>query len=388
MLPEVAIVGAGPAGLTAAIYAARARLEVEVFEKGFIGGQVATATHVENYPGFPEGVEGIELIERMKKQAEKFGAKIRFAEVKSIDWDRRLLMTSQGETNAEALIIASGASPRELGVKGEREFKGKGVSYCAVCDGAFYTDEKVAVVGGGNTAVEEALYLTKFTSKVYLIHRRDALRAERILQERLFSNPKVEILWNSIVREIVGENFVKGMLIENVLTGETKNIEVAGVFVYIGLKPNTGFLNGVVELDHDGFIITNDEMETSVEGIFAAGDVRSKGLRQIATAVGDGAIAAVAVERYLRQQKHIEEEINKDGRKIVLVYDPLDELNRRLHMEAVDKEVIVLDRYKYPKLVSKWGIKDFPAVLVFEKGRLTFKREGFSDWKEVREIWQ
>lgn len=384
----MAIIGAGPAGLTAAIYAARARLEVEVFEKGFIGGQVATATHVENYPGFPEGVEGIELIERMKKQAEKFGARVRFAEVKGIDWDNRVLMTSQGNVSVEALIIASGASPRELGVKGEREFKGKGVSYCAVCDGAFYTDEKVAVVGGGNTAVEEALYLTKFASKVYLIHRRDALRAEKILQERLFSNPKVEILWNSIVREIVGEDFVKGMLIENVLTGDMKNIEVAGVFVYIGLKPNTGFLNGLVELDHDGFIITNDEMETSIEGIFAAGDVRSKGLRQIATAVGDGAIAAVSVERYLRQQRHIEEEINKGGRKIILMYDPLDELNRRLHMEAVDKEVIVLDKYKYPKLVSKWGIKSFPAVLVFEGGKIVFKCEGLSGWKEVEEIWQ
>lgn len=382
-MSDLAIIGAGPAGLTAAIYAARALLEVNVFEKGLLGGQAATATHVENYPGFPDGIEGVELIEKMKKQAENFGAKIVFAEVREINWKERKLITSRGEVETQALIIASGTSPRELGVKGEREFKGKGVSYCAVCDGAFYTDERVAVVGGGNTAVEEALYLTKFASKVYLIHRRDSLRAERILQERLFSNPKIEVLWNTVVKEIKGDNFVKGILVENLSTGETKEINISGIFVYIGLKPNTSLVEGLVKLDKDGFIITNEDMETSVEGIFAAGDVRSKGLRQIATAVGDGAIAAISAEKYIREQKHIEEAIASSGKRYIFIFDPLDELSRRLKRELPREDIIPLDRYRHSRLISKWNVITFPALLIFDGGKLISKKEGFSNWEEV-----
>ncbi len=382
-MPELAIIGAGPAGLTSAIYAARALLDVEVYEKGLIGGQVATATHVENYPGFPDGIEGVELIEKMKKQAESFGAKIIFSEIKKINWQDRKLMTTRGEVETEALIIASGTSPRELGVKGEREFKGKGVSYCAVCDGAFYTDEEVAVVGGGNTAVEEALYLTKFASKVYLIHRRDLLRAERILQERLFSNPKIEVLWNTVVREIKGDNFIKSIVIENLVTGELKELNISGIFIYIGLKPNTSFVEGLLKLDKDGFILTNEDMETSVEGIFAAGDVRSKTLRQIATAVGDGAIAAISAEKYIREQKHIEESIFSTGRKYVFVFDPLDELNRKLKKNPPSEKIVILDKYKHSKLISKLGLESFPALLIFENNKLIFKKEPLLSWEEV-----
>ncbi|MCX8127499.1 MAG: thioredoxin-disulfide reductase [Synergistetes bacterium] len=385
-MPDLAIIGAGPAGLTSAIYAARALLDVEVFEKSLLGGLVATASHVENYPGFPEGIEGVELIEKMKKQAEGFGAKIIFAEVKGINWNERKLITSRGEVETQALIIASGTSPRELGVKGEREFKGKGVSYCAVCDGAFYTDEKVAVVGGGNTAVEEALYLTKFASKVYLIHRRDSLRAERVLQERLFSNPKIEVLWNTVVKEIKGDNFVKGLLVENLSTGELKELPISGIFVYIGLKPNTSLVEGLLKLDEYGFIITNEEMETSVEGIFAAGDVRSKGLRQIATAVGDGAIAAVSAERYIREQKYIEESVISSTKKYIFVFDPLDEVNRMLKRDLPHEDIIPLDKYKYSRLVSKWDIKAFPALLVFSNGKLIYKKEAFSSWEEINDV--
>lgn len=383
-MPDLVIVGAGPAGLTAAIYAARALLNVEVLERGLIGGQVATATHVENYPGFPEGIEGVELIERMRKQAESFGAKIVFSEVKGINWKEKKIITSRGEIETEALIIASGTSPRELGVNGEKEFKGKGVSYCAVCDGAFYTDEEVAVVGGGNTAVEEALYLTRFASKVYLIHRRDSLRAEKILQERLFSNPKIEILWNSVIKEITGDNFVRSIIVENLSTGEIKEIPISGIFIYIGLKPNTSFVEGLLKLDKDGFIITNEEMETSVEGIFAAGDVRSKGLRQIATAVGDGAIAAITAEKYIREQKHVEETLLSAGKRYVLIFDPLDETNRKIKKDIPYENIIALDKYRYPKLLQKWGVERLPTLLVFENGKIISRLEPISSWEEVK----
>ncbi|MBC7331544.1 MAG: thioredoxin-disulfide reductase [Synergistetes bacterium] len=382
-MPDLVIIGAGPAGLTAGIYASRALLDVEIFEKGLLGGQVATATHVENYPGFPEGIEGVELIEKMKRQAENFGAKIIFAEVKEINWNERKLVTSRGEVETQALIIASGTSPRELGVPGEKEFKGKGVSYCAVCDGAFYTDEEVVVVGGGNTAVEEALYLTKFASKVYLVHRRDSLRAEKILQERLLSNPKVEVLWNTVVREIRGDNFVKEILVEDISKGEIKGIKASGIFVYIGLKPNTSLVEGLLELDEHGFIVTNEDMETSVEGIFAAGDVRSKNLRQIATAVGDGAIAAVSAEKYIREQKGIEEAISSAGKKYIFLFDPLNDLSRKLKKEMPREDIIALDKYKHSRLISKWDVKILPVLLVFEDGKLLQKREGFSSWEEI-----
>lgn len=298
---DLIIVGAGPAGLTAGLYAARARLDVVLFEKMSPGGQVLLTDTVENYPGFPEGVSGFELMDRMKRQAEAFGLSIEMRDPLSLrpDAHQKVLVTDKGEDRARAIILACGATPRKLGIPGEQLLTGKGVSYCATCDGPFYRDQEVAVVGGGDTAVEEALFLTKFASRVYLIHRRDQLRATKVLQERVMANEKVQIIWDTIPQKISGENGVEAIELKNVKTSKIDTLNVQGVFIFIGYEPNTQWLQGVLELDELGFIRTNAEMETSVAGVYAAGDIRSKNLRQISTAVGEGATAAFSAEKYL-----------------------------------------------------------------------------------------
>jgi len=298
---DLIIVGAGPAGLTAGLYAARARLDVVLFEKMSPGGQVLLTDTVENYPGFPEGVSGFELMDRMKRQAEAFGLPIEMREALSLKpgGSQKVLVTDKGEDSARSIILACGATPRKLGIPGEQLLTGKGVSYCATCDGPFYRDQEVAVVGGGDTAVEEALFLTKFASRVYLIHRRDQLRATKVLQERVMANDKVQIIWDTIPQKISGENGVEAIELKNVKTSKIDTLNVQGVFIFIGYEPNTKWLQGVVDLDELGFIRTNAEMETSVAGVYAAGDIRSKNLRQISTAVGEGATAAFSAEKYL-----------------------------------------------------------------------------------------
>jgi len=300
---DVIVLGGGPAGLTAGIYAVRAGLKTLLLEKSFLGGQAATTFLIENYPGFPEGVSGPELIERMRQQVERLGVEVRFAEVERIEKEKagfRLKLPDE-VLSTKAVIIATGARPATLDIPGEARLRGRGVSYCATCDGAFFRDEPLAVIGGGNSAVEEANFLTRFASKVYVIHRRDKLRAEKIIQERAFANPKIEFVWNSVAVEIRGEDKVEGVLIKNVHTGKTKELQVAGVFIYVGLKPHTDFLQGFVQLDEAGFIVTDENMHTSEPGILAAGDVRHKAVRQIATAVGDGAVAAVMAQKYLEE---------------------------------------------------------------------------------------
>jgi len=298
---DLIIVGAGPAGLTAGLYAARARLDVVLFEKMSPGGQVLLTDIVENYPGFPEGISGFELMDRMKRQAESFGLSIEMREVLSFrfDPDLKAVMTDKGEEQAKSVILACGATPRKLGIPGEEQLTGKGVSYCATCDGPFYRDQEVAVIGGGDTAVEEALFLTKFATRVYLIHRRDQLRATKVLQERVMANDKVEIIWDTIPQRILGQNGVEAVELKNVKTSQLSTLNVQGIFVFIGYEPNTQLLKGILDLDKLGFIRTNAEMETSVAGVFAAGDIRSKNLRQISTAVGEGATAAFSAEKYL-----------------------------------------------------------------------------------------
>lgn len=298
---DLIIVGAGPAGLTAGLYAARARLDVVLFEKMSPGGQVLLTDIVENYPGFPEGISGFELMDRMKRQAESFGLSIEMREVLSFrfDPDLKAVMTDKGEEQAKSVILACGATPRKLGIPGEEQLTGKGVSYCATCDGPFYRDQEVAVIGGGDTAVEEALFLTKFATRVYLIHRRDQLRATKVLQERVMANDKVEIIWDTIPQRILGQNGVEAVELKNVKTSQLSTLNVQGIFVFIGYEPNTQLVKGILDLDKLGFIRTNAEMETSVAGVFAAGDIRSKNLRQISTAVGEGATAAFSAEKYL-----------------------------------------------------------------------------------------
>ena len=298
---DLIIVGAGPAGLTAGLYAARARLDVILFEKTAPGGQVLLTDVVENYPGFPGGISGFELIDRMKRQAESFGLNIELREVLSFRFDpyMKVVATDKGEEQAKSVILACGATPRKLGIPGEEQLTGKGVSYCATCDGPFYRDQEVAVIGGGDTAVEEALFLTKFATRVYLIHRRDQLRATRLLQERVAANDKVEIIWDTIPQRILGQNGVEAVELKNVKTSQVSTLNVQGVFVFIGHEPNTQLVKGILDLDEFGFIKTDAEMQTSVAGVFAAGDIRSKNLRQISTAVGEGATAAFSAEKYL-----------------------------------------------------------------------------------------
>jgi len=299
---ELIIVGGGPAGLTSAIYSARALIDTLVIEKMLPGGQPVLTTFIENYPGFPEGISGPELAERLESQAGKFGAKIITS--------RPVLNISRKEEGFEiktemesflgkAVIVATGTSPRKLNVPGEEEFTGRGVSYCAVCDGAFYRDRVVAVVGGGDSAMDEYIYLTRFASKVFVIHRRNQLRAEKILQERAFSNPKISFIWDTVVQSIEGDRKVELLKLKNVKTGEISELKVDGIFVYIGSTPNSSMVKDLVELDENGFIITDNCMKTSVPGLFAAGDVRNTNFRQLATAIGDGAIAANSAERYL-----------------------------------------------------------------------------------------
>jgi thioredoxin reductase (NADPH) len=297
---DLIIIGGGPAGLTAGLYASRAKLKTLLIEKKAAGGQIATTEHIENYPGFAQG-SGQELVKIMEEQAAKFGTEFLAAGATAVDFSaqEKIITTDRGEFRAPAVIVATGCSARRLEVPGEKEFIGRGVSFCATCDGAFYEDLPVAVVGGGDAAVEEALYLTRFAEKVYLVHRRDALRATKIVQERAFNNPKIEFVWNSVVEELQGDELLERVVVRNVKDGRKTEIAVNGIFIYIGFLPNTGFLAGKVRLDERGYIMTDDRMETSVQGVFAAGDCRAKLLRQVVTATSDGATAAYAVEKYL-----------------------------------------------------------------------------------------
>ncbi len=298
---DVIIIGGGPAGLTAGIYCARARLNCVLLERLSPGGQVLTTNWVENYPGFPGGISGFELMERMKRQAEEFGLNIVSTDVKGInlDEDKRLVITDSGAMEAKAIVLTMGASPKKLGIDGEERLTGKGVSYCATCDGFFFRDQEVAVIGGGDTAIEEALFLTRFASKVYVIHRRDSLRAIKILQERAFNEKKIQFIWNTVPLEVLGKDGVEGLRLKDLKDQREYELNVQGVFVFIGYSPNTGFLKGLVEMDDQGFIITDQDMATNIKGVFAAGDIRSKSLRQISTAVGDGAVAAYSAIRYI-----------------------------------------------------------------------------------------
>jgi thioredoxin reductase (NADPH) len=294
------IVGGGPAGLTAALYGARAQMKTLLIEMAVSGGQAATTGIIENYPGFVEGIPGPDLTINMEEQAKRFGAQFVQAEVEKIEVSGdEFAVTAFGERYiGRTLIYAGGAHPRELGVKGEPEFRGAGVSYCATCDGYFFRNKIVAVIGGGDAAVEEGMYLQKLASKVYLIHRRHELRATAVVQERA-SKSGMEFVWDTVVEEVEGKNAVTGLKLRNLVTGAASQIAVDGVFVYVGYTPNSGLLKGLVGMDEHGYVITGDNMGTNVPGLFAAGDVRQKSLRQVVTAVADGAVAAVSAEKYL-----------------------------------------------------------------------------------------
>jgi len=290
--------------LTAGLYTTRGKLKTLLLEKGLTGGLVTTTEWVENYPGFEEGILGAELAQKMEKQAVKFGLEITQGSVAKVaikDKTKEVTLEDGKTYQAKSIILTTGAHPRNLKIEGEDEFRGKGVSYCATCDGAFFKGESIAVVGGGDSAVQEALFLTKFADTVYVVHRRDKLRAEKILQERAFSNSRIKFIWDSVPEQIAGEVGVNALHIRNVKTDEKTTLNVQGVFIYIGYNPNTEFLAGLANLDKDNYIIADENMSTSAPGIFAAGDVRAKPLKQITTAVGDGATAAVAAEKYIEE---------------------------------------------------------------------------------------
>lgn len=305
---DLIIIGAGPAGMSAGIYAARSALSPLIIESQMPGGQVALTDFIENYPAFPNGMSGQELTKLMEEQCNNFNVEfMNFVQVDFVEKENKIfkLKTNQGDFFAKTVIVATGASPAELGIPGEREFKGRGVSYCATCDGPLFKDKDILVVGGGDSAVQEAIYLTKFVSSLKIVHRRDKLRARKMLQEKAFKNPKIDILWNSNLLEIKGKDLVERVVIFNNKTNQKREIRIDGLFMYVGFKPNSSLVKDLVEMDKLGRIITDHKMRTSTTGLFAAGDVRNTPLRQVVTAVSDGAIAAINAEEYLEYEMKI-----------------------------------------------------------------------------------
>ena len=377
---ELVIIGAGPAGMSAAIYGRRAGLDVLVLERGATGGQINNTDEIENYPGVAHAT-GPEIGDMLKNHAMKFGTEFRIVENSKVELrgDKKIVITKKGsETNeieAEAVIVATGAHFRRLGCEGEAEHIGQGVSFCAVCDGAFFEDYEVAVVGGGNTAVEEGNYLTKFASKVYIIHRRDEFRADRSAIAQALANPKIVPVYNTVVEKIEGNGMVENLVIKNVKTGKVSNLPVAGVFMFVGQEPDDECVRGLVKAEPGGWIITNDKMETSVEGIFAAGDVRSKYLRQVITAAADGAVAAMAASSYINEQLHLRSTLLDPDYVVALFFSSIDIGQVRLSnmvetfAKAHELTLPVIDGYRNARMSEKLGIADkMPALVTLRKG--------------------
>lgn len=377
---ELVIIGAGPAGLAAAVYGRRAGLDTLILEKGIAGGQINITDEIENWPGTIHST-GSELGEAFRKHAEHFKAEFRSCTVNKIELrsGSKIVVTDQGEIEAEAVILATGASFRKLGCPGEAEFTGAGVSYCAVCDAAFFEGETIAVVGGGNVAVEEAGYLTKFADKVYVIHRRDEWRADRFATEQALANPKIVPIWNSVVQSIEGEGVVEKLVLRNVKSGDISDLPVAGCFVFVGTEPNVSYLkpdNSLVEQAKGGWIVTNDRMETNVEGIFAAGDIRDKYLRQVVTAAGDGAVAAMAAYAYISGQLHLRSVLIEPEEVIALFTSSIEQRQIDLQVQAEKfakesgKKIAFIDGYRNGKMAEKLGIAKLPALIEMNKGAM------------------
>lgn len=304
---QVVIIGSGPAGLTAAIYTARAKLNPLVIVGPQMGGQVSLTHEVENYPGFPEGLTGAELVERMRAQAERFGTRFEYSSIIDVDFTHGRPFTLTDDNGkvytADTVLVTSGASPRKLGIPGEEEFWGRGVSYCGTCDGFFFRGKEIVVVGGGDSAIEEGIFLTRFATKVEVIHRRDSLRAGRFLQQRAFKNEKMNFVWNTVIEAIGGKDSVDHVRLRNIETGETYDHPTEGVFIFIGHDPNNNIYKGQLEMSEEGYVITDHLMRTNVEGIFAAGEIQDPIYRQVASSVGQGTMAAMSLERWLSEHE-------------------------------------------------------------------------------------
>lgn len=372
---RLVIIGGGPAGLTAAIYGRRAGLDVLVLEKGIYGGQINGTAEIENWPG-TRITEGIELGRSFHEHAEALGAEFRDCRVESLSFEgnEKTIVTNKGEIAAEAIVIATGATFSRAGCKGEDEFAGRGVSYCAVCDGAFFEDLPVAVIGGGNTAVEEAGYLTQFASKVYVIHRREEFRADKAAVERALANPKIEPVLGYVVDEIFGKDMVEGVRLRNLANGKARELPVEGVFVFVGIKPTSGFINDRIEKEN-GWIITNEQMETSVEGVFAAGDVRKKFLRQVVTAAADGAIAAMSAYEYISSQLYLKSALVDPENVFALFISSIEPEHLALvkYVEERDNasgvRIVTIDGHRNLRIRQKMGIKTLPTIVELSYGR-------------------
>ena len=373
---ELVIIGAGPAGMTAAIYGRRSGLDVLLLEKGATGGQINITDEIENWPGVQHAT-GPELGNMFREHALKFNTEIRIADVKKVELrdGKKIVVTDKGDIEAEAIVVATGAHFRRLGCEGEAEHIGQGVSFCAVCDGAFYEGEEVAVVGGGNTAGEAGVDLTKFASKVHIIHRRDEFRADRAAIEHALSNPKIVPVWNSVVEKIEGDGIVENLVLKNVKTGELSDLKVAGVFMFVGQTPDDDCVRGLVKAEKGGWILVNEHMETSVEGIFAAGDVCSKHLRQVITAASDGAIAAMGASAYINEQLHLRTTLLEPESVTAFFYSSIDEKQVKL-LKAVEDaakakgvKIPLIDGYRNARMTEKLELSaKMPALVELRKG--------------------
>ncbi|HHW06313.1 MAG TPA: thioredoxin-disulfide reductase [Clostridia bacterium] len=393
---DILIVGGGPAGLAAGIYASRAKMQALLLEKAKPGGQAATTEEMENYPGFGRGATGPGIMEAMRKHAEEFGTTIIKEEVVDVELESHIkkVITKSGNVyEGKALILCPGSKPRSLNIKGEQEFIGKGVSWCATCDADFFEDLDVVVVGNGDAAIEEAMYLTKFaeTVTIIVIHDEGILDCNKASAEKAFANPKIKWVWNSVLEEIKGDGLVEAVAVKNLKTGEIWDLPTNGVFFFVGTVPQTGFLKGKLELDAQGYIVTNEKMETSVPGVYAAGDCRRKYLRQVVTAASDGAIAAVAVEKYLAEEEAFQVQVLEQKVPVAVVFwAPQNEKSIEM-VSALEQAMTGFEKAKLAKIdvyrnqltASRYQVKEIPAVLVFRNGEVAARFEGDFQADEV-----
>jgi len=383
---DLIIVGGGPAGMSAAIYGSRSRLDTLVLEaKRKTGGQPATYHDMENYPGVPETTAD-ELMDNFRKHAEKFDTEFKRGEVTDIKVNgfEKVITTKKGEEyKAKSVVLAMGAEPRKLGIKGEEELKGRGVSYCATCDADIFEDLDVVVIGNGNSAVEESIYLTKFVNKLTMvvIHDEGVMDAEKILQEKAMENDKIDFVWNSVVEEIKGEEMVEGVVLKNIKTGEKSELDCHGVFFFVGRVPNTDFLEGTVELTEHGYIKTNDEMETNQPGVYGVGDVRNKVVRQVITAAGDGATAAVMAQGYIEEEEYWQNNVVESDVPVLVGFwsvthqDSMDMMSEieGMDLDKKDCRFVKIDTYKNRLISNRYDIDEIPTVVKIEDGEVKEK---------------
>jgi len=393
---DLVIVGGGPAGMAAGIYGARSKLKTIILEKGRVGGQATTTEGLENYPGFGRGAKGPALMDSIRKHAEDFGVVFERGQVTDfeLDGEIKVIRTKKGqEYYAKAVVLAPGANPRTLGIKGEKAFVGNGVGYCATCDAEFYQNLDVVVVGNGDSAIEEAIYLTKFAQKVTIIviHDEGILDANKVSQEKAYANPKINFVWNSVLDEIKGDEYVEKVVVKNLKTDELSEIETSGVFIFVGYVPNTEFLKGKVELDDNGYIIVNGKMETSIPGVYAAGDANQKFLRQVVTATSDGAIAAVAADKYLAEEENFKMQVLDAKESVIVIFWTPQNTESIAAVSAIeqskekypDTKLVKIDLYKNNLIASKYSVEQAPAVLLFNKGEYVGRIDGNFDYTDI-----